>query len=104
MAPMNGKNAFSSRTGPTLSNPLPFLGGWSRDPVAVGWPFASSYWTARRLARAALDAAIPGGGPVLELGPGTGPVTEALIEGGRSVDEIIVVERDAGLCRTLEKR
>ena len=87
-----------------LSNPLPFLGGWSRDPVAVGWPFASSYWTSRRLAQAALDAAIPGGGPVLELGAGTGPVTEALIEGGCAVDQIIVVERDAGLCRTLERR
>jgi phosphatidylethanolamine/phosphatidyl-N-methylethanolamine N-methyltransferase len=87
-----------------LSNPVPFLRGWSRDPVAVGWPFASSCWTARRLAQAALDAAIPGGGPVLELGAGTGPVTEALIEAGRRVDDIIVVERDKELCRTLEKR
>jgi phosphatidylethanolamine/phosphatidyl-N-methylethanolamine N-methyltransferase len=87
-----------------LSNPLPFLRGWTRDPVAVGWPFASSYWTSRRLAQAALDAAIPGGGPVLELGAGTGPVTEALIERGCPVEQIIVVERDAGLCATLEKR
>jgi phosphatidylethanolamine/phosphatidyl-N-methylethanolamine N-methyltransferase len=87
-----------------LSNPLPFLCGWSRNPVLVGWPFASSYWTARRLARAALDVAIPGGGPVLELGGGTGPVTEALIELGCAKDQLIVVERDAGLCRTLERR
>lgn len=87
-----------------LSNSLPFLRSWSRDPAAVGLPFSSSPWTARRLAQAALDAAIPGGGPVLELGAGTGPVTEALIGGGCGLDQVIVVERDAELCRTLERR
>ncbi|MGQ0583053.1 MAG: class I SAM-dependent methyltransferase [Reyranella sp.] len=86
------------------SNPLVFLRGWSRDPVAVGLPIASSSWTARRLAQAALHAAIPGSGPVLELGAGTGPVTQALIEAGCPVDQIIVVERDAELCTTLERR
>ena len=89
---------------PTLANPLPFLRGWSRDPVAVGLPFASSYWTARRLAQAALDAAIPGSGPVLELGAGTGAVTDALIETGCPVDQIVVVERDAQLCGSLQRR
>jgi len=87
-----------------LGNPLPFLRGWSRNPVAVGWPFASSCWTARRLARAVLEAAIPGGGPVLELGAGTGPVTEALIEAGCRTDQLIAVERDADFCRALERR
>ena len=86
------------------SHSLPFLRSWSRDPVAVGLPFASSAWTARRLAQAVLDAAIPGGGPVLELGAGTGPVTEALIAAGCPVERIIVVERDAELCRTLSAR
>jgi phosphatidylethanolamine/phosphatidyl-N-methylethanolamine N-methyltransferase len=87
-----------------LSNPLVLLRGWSRDPVAVGLPVASSAWTARRLAQAALEAAIPGSGPVLELGAGTGPVTQALIEAGCPEDQIIVVERDAELCTTLERR
>ena len=89
---------------PTLANPLPFLRGWSRDPVAVGLPFASSYWTARRLAQAVHDAAIPGSGPVLELGAGTGAVTQALIETGCAVDQLVVVERDAELCGSLERR
>ena len=89
---------------PTLANPLPFLRGWARDPVAVGLPFASSFWTARRLAQAVLDAAIPGSGPVLELGAGTGAVTEALIERGCAVDRIVVVERDAELCGSLARR
>lgn len=72
--------------------------------MAVGGPLASSYWTARRLARAALGAAVPGSGPVLELGAGTGPITEALIESGCPVDELVVVERDAELCRWLDRR
>ena len=89
---------------PTLADPLAFLRGWSRDPVAVGLPFASSYWTARRLAQAVHEAAIPGSGPILELGAGTGAVTEALIETGCAVDQLIVVERDAELCGALARR
>ena len=72
--------------------------------MAVGGPFGSSGWTARRLAGAALEAAIPGVGPVLELGAGTGQVTQAVVEAGWPADEVVVVERDAELCRTLERR
>ena len=86
------------------NNALPFFRGWSRDPVAVGLPFPSSPWTARRLAQATLDAAIDGGGPVLELGAGAGAVTQALIDAGCAVDRLVAVERDADLCRTLERR
>src|SRR4029079_15469591 len=86
------------------STSLPFLRGWSRDPVAVGLPSPSSPWTARRLAQATLDAAIYGGGPVLELGAGAGAVTQALIDGGCAKDQLVVVKRDAELCRILERR
>jgi phosphatidylethanolamine/phosphatidyl-N-methylethanolamine N-methyltransferase len=89
---------------PILANSLPFLLSWSRDPIAVGLPFASSYWSARRIARAALDAAVAGAGPVLELGAGTGPVTQALVDAGCPADQIVAVERDEELCRCLEKR
>ncbi|HSH99969.1 MAG TPA: methyltransferase domain-containing protein [Reyranella sp.] len=89
----------ASRTGS-----LPFLRGWLRNPMGVGLPFPSSPWTARRLARAALDAAIPGGGPVLELGAGTGAVTRALIDLGCPVQHIVAVEQDGELCRSLEQR
>jgi phosphatidylethanolamine/phosphatidyl-N-methylethanolamine N-methyltransferase len=87
-----------------ISNPLPFVRGWLRDPVGVGLPFPSSSATARRLAQAAFEAAIPAAGPVLELGAGTGAVTEALIECRRTTDRIVAVERDIGLCRALERR
>jgi phosphatidylethanolamine/phosphatidyl-N-methylethanolamine N-methyltransferase len=87
-----------------LAGSLPFVRGWLRNPVGVGLPFPSSPWTARRLARAALDAAIAGAGPVLELGAGTGAVTEALIDQGCPLERIVAVERDAELCRSLETR
>jgi phosphatidylethanolamine/phosphatidyl-N-methylethanolamine N-methyltransferase len=83
---------------------LPFVRGWLRDPVGVGLPFPSSGATARRLARAALDASIPGGGPVLELGAGTGAVTRALLEAGCPPQRLVAVERDGELCRSLEAR
>ncbi len=86
------------------SKSLPFLRGWTRDPVSVGLPFPSSPWTARRLAQATLDAAIDGAGPVLERGAGAGAVTRALIDGGCAVDDLVVIERDADLCRLLERR
>ncbi|CAN5595284.1 rRNA adenine N-6-methyltransferase family protein [soil metagenome] len=87
-----------------ISSPLPFVRGWLRDPVGVGLPFPSSGATARRLARAAFDSAIPGEGTVLELGAGTGAVTEALIEHRCPTDRIVAVERDVELCRALERR
>jgi len=41
---------------------------------------------------------------VLELGAGTGAVTQALMQAGWPVDHIVVVERDGALCKTLERR
>lgn len=43
-------------------------------------------------------------GLVIELGPGTGPVTEALIERGVSRERLVLVEYDAAFCTLLEKR
>jgi phosphatidylethanolamine/phosphatidyl-N-methylethanolamine N-methyltransferase len=87
-----------------IANPLPFVRGWLRDPVGVGLPFPSSGATARRLAQAAFDAAVRGAGPVLELGAGTGAVTQALVDCRCPSDRIVAVERDIELCRALERR
>jgi len=86
------------------ANSLPFVRGWLRDPVGVGLPFPSSGATARRLARAAFNAAVPDTGPILELGAGTGAVTEALLDCRGANDRIVAVERDIELCRALEHR
>jgi phosphatidylethanolamine/phosphatidyl-N-methylethanolamine N-methyltransferase len=85
------------------ATPFAFWRSWLRNPVAVGLPFESSPWAARRLARTALDAK-NSAAPLLELGAGTGRVTEALIDLGCAAGDIVVVERDAQLCRLLDRR
>jgi phosphatidylethanolamine/phosphatidyl-N-methylethanolamine N-methyltransferase len=46
----------------------------------------------------------PSHGLIVELGPGTGPVTQALIETGVAPERLVLVEYDAGFCRLLEQR
>ena len=43
-------------------------------------------------------------GLVVELGPGTGPVTRALLERGLDPGRLVLVEYDPGFCRMLERR
>ena len=59
----------------------------------------------RALARA-MAAAIgsPLQGLVVELGPGTGPVTQSLIETHIPPERLVLVEYDPGFCRMLERR
>ncbi len=49
-----------------------------------------------------VDPNLPG--PVIELGPGTGPVTEALLRRGISADRLILVEFDVAFCKLLARR
>ena len=95
---------MSTLNGGPRSGSAPFLRSWLRDPAAIGLPFPSSPRLALRLAETVRRAAIFNGGPVLELGAGTGAVTKALMETGWPLDRIVVVERDGELCRTLERR
>ena len=43
-------------------------------------------------------------GPVIELGPGTGPVTEALIGEGVDPQRLVLVEFNPAFCQLLRKR
>jgi phosphatidylethanolamine/phosphatidyl-N-methylethanolamine N-methyltransferase len=43
-------------------------------------------------------------GPILELGPGTGPVTAALVEHGIDPARLVLVEFNPDFCRLLRKR
>jgi phosphatidylethanolamine/phosphatidyl-N-methylethanolamine N-methyltransferase len=59
----------------------------------------------RALARAVaaeIDPSIPGA--VVELGPGTGPVTEALVERGIAPERLVLVEYDPEFCALLRRR
>jgi len=49
-----------------------------------------------------VDPAVPG--PVIELGPGTGPVTEALVAHGVDPARLVLVEFNPVFCRMLRSR
>jgi phosphatidylethanolamine/phosphatidyl-N-methylethanolamine N-methyltransferase len=59
----------------------------------------------RALARAmAAAAGPPQHGLIVELGPGTGPVTRSLIETGVARERLVLIEYDPGFCRLLRQR
>src|SRR5206468_2088319 len=49
-----------------------------------------------------VDPDVPG--PIIELGPGTGPVTEALVARGIDPSRLVLVEFDPTFCRLLRGR
>jgi phosphatidylethanolamine/phosphatidyl-N-methylethanolamine N-methyltransferase len=78
-----------------------FLKSWFDRPLITGAVSPSGKSLARMMARY-VDPAVPG--PVIELGPGTGPVTEALIARGIAEDRLVLIEFNPDFCRLLRKR
>lgn len=78
-----------------------FLKSWIDDPLRTGSVTPSSPFLARRMA-SFVDPEQPG--PVIEIGPGTGPVTEALIERGIDESRLILVEYSPEFCKLLRER
>ncbi|MDQ0392316.1 phosphatidylethanolamine/phosphatidyl-N-methylethanolamine N-methyltransferase [Labrys monachus] len=61
--------------------------------------------SSRTLSRAIARAVNPQSpGPVIEIGPGTGPVTQALIERGIAEDRLVLVEYSPEFCDLLRRR
>jgi phosphatidylethanolamine/phosphatidyl-N-methylethanolamine N-methyltransferase len=59
----------------------------------------------RALARAmAAAAGPPADGLIVELGPGTGPVTCSLIDAGVPRERLVLIEYDPGFCQLLRQR
>jgi phosphatidylethanolamine/phosphatidyl-N-methylethanolamine N-methyltransferase len=78
-----------------------FFKAWVEKPLQTGAVSPSGRFLARMMARYADPAAR---GPVVELGPGTGPVTQALIKRGIAAERLILVEYDPEFCRLLARR
>lgn len=78
-----------------------FLRTWIEKPLSVGAVAPSGKALARVMANY-VDPAAPG--PIVELGPGTGPVTEALVERGIDPARLTLVEYDPEFCRLLRLR
>ena len=71
------------------SDELAFFRMWLRAPLVTATFLPSSRNLSRALA-AAIDPSIPGA--VLELGPGTGSVTAALVERGIAPERLVLME------------
>jgi phosphatidylethanolamine/phosphatidyl-N-methylethanolamine N-methyltransferase len=80
---------------------LNFLRGLIARPKHVGAIAPSSPALARAIARE-VDPTRPG--PVLELGPGTGVVTEALVEHGVAQERLIAIEYDPDFAELVARR
>ncbi|MBV9290481.1 MAG: methyltransferase domain-containing protein [Hyphomicrobiales bacterium] len=86
---------------PKLGDAGRFLRSLAVKPHLTGAVAPSGRALARAMA-AAVDPDAPG--LVVELGPGTGPVTRALIERGVERRRLVLVEYNPTFCRLLESR
>ena len=78
-----------------------FIRNWLEKPLVTGAIAPSSPALSRMMARY-VDPGVDG--PVIELGPGTGPVTEALIEHGVPENRLVLVEFSADFAAMLRQR
>ena len=84
-----------------LDDEMQFIRTWIEKPISTGAVMPSSRVLARAMARYVDPHS---NGPVIELGPGTGPVTEALVRHGVDPARLILVEFNADFCRLLRAR
>jgi phosphatidylethanolamine/phosphatidyl-N-methylethanolamine N-methyltransferase len=84
-----------------LDDEVQFLRSWLEKPLSTGAVTPSGPALARTMA-SYVDPR--GAGPVVELGPGTGPVTEALVAHGVDPARLVLVEFNPTFCRLLRAR
>jgi phosphatidylethanolamine/phosphatidyl-N-methylethanolamine N-methyltransferase len=84
-----------------LDDEMQFIRTWMEKPISTGAVMPSSRVLARAMARYVDPNST---GPVIELGPGTGPVTEALVRQGVDPARLVLVEFNPDFCRLLRTR
>ena len=84
-----------------LDDEVRFLRSWIEKPLHVGAVMPSGRLLARTMAQ---YVDIKSSGPVVELGPGTGAITSALIEHGVEQKRLVLVEYNPGFCALLRDR
>jgi phosphatidylethanolamine/phosphatidyl-N-methylethanolamine N-methyltransferase len=84
-----------------LDDEVQFIRSWIEKPLSTGAVMPSSKILARAMARCVDPQAQ---GPIIELGPGTGPVTAALVRHGIDPARLILVEFNPDFCRLLRTR
>jgi len=94
-------SARASKKPLRLDDEVRFLRSWIEKPLHVGAVMPSGRLLARTMAQ---YVDIHAGGPVVELGPGTGAITSALIEHGIEQKRLVLVEYNPGFCALLRDR
>jgi phosphatidylethanolamine/phosphatidyl-N-methylethanolamine N-methyltransferase len=84
-----------------LDDEVHFLRSWMEKPLATGAVMPSGKPLARAMAKF-VDPSLDG--HVIELGPGTGAVTAALVEQGVDPARLVLVEFNPTFCRLLRAR
>src|ERR1700689_404671 len=84
-----------------LDDEVRFLRSWIEKPLHMGAVMPSGRVLARTMAR---YVDIDSTGPVVELGPGTGAITSALIDQGVDQKRLVLVEYNPGFCALLRDR
>jgi phosphatidylethanolamine/phosphatidyl-N-methylethanolamine N-methyltransferase len=86
---------------PRLDDEVRFLRSWIEKPLHMGAVMPSGKLLARTMAQYVdIDAT----GPVIELGPGTGAITNALVEHGVDQKRLVLVEYNPSFCALLRER
>jgi len=102
VAPMRLQSIARAEKRPLrFDDDVKFLRTWIEKPLATGAVMPSGRVLARTMARY-VDP--DSKGPVVELGPGTGPVTEALVNQGIDPARLLLVEFNPEFCRMLRSR
>jgi phosphatidylethanolamine/phosphatidyl-N-methylethanolamine N-methyltransferase len=84
-----------------LDDEVRFLRSWIEKPLHMGAVMPSGRVLARTMAQ---YVNVDSEGPVVELGPGTGAITNALIERGIDQKRLVLVEYNPGFCALLRDR
>jgi phosphatidylethanolamine/phosphatidyl-N-methylethanolamine N-methyltransferase len=84
-----------------LDDEVRFLRSWIEKPLHMGAVMPSGRVLARTMAQ---YVDIKTTGPIIELGPGTGAITSALIEHGIDQKRLVLVEYNPGFCALLRDR
>ena len=92
---------FEQKNGIRLDDEVRFIRSWIEKPLSIGAVTPSGKVLARTMA-SYVDPTVDG--PIVELGPGTGPVTEALVAQGVDPSRLVLVEYDPDFCRLLRER
>ncbi len=85
----------------SIADSARFIRQWIENPRLIGAVSPSVPALAKRMASfVEIDRA----GPIIELGPGTGPVTQALLARGIPANRLLLVEYEPRFCRMLGER